>query len=100
MVRVVWIFFGLELVIRVDNEVIVVVFLSGMLLEKENVEVMGGDFEDRYFKLRLLIFSMMFSVNENCFYFKVVFDYVIRFCWIFFVGNMICGISCKWSILK
>lgn len=62
LVRVVWIFLGLELVIWVDNEVILVVFLSGMYVEKENIEFMGGDFEDRYFYFRLLIFKMIFGI--------------------------------------
>ena len=100
MARVVRTPSGLESVTRVDNEVIAVAFSSGTLSEKENVEVMGGDFEDRYFKLRLPILSTTFSVNENCLYFKVVFDYVIRPRRIFPVGNMICGTSRKRSTSK
>lgn len=60
--RVVRIFLGLEFVFRVDSEVIVVVFLSGIYVEKDNVECIGGDFEERYFYLRFLILKMIFGI--------------------------------------
>ena len=89
---------GLESVTRVDNEVIAVPFSSGTFTEKENIELVGGDFEDRYFKLRLPILSTTFGIHENCLYFKIVFDYVIRPRRMFPVGNMICGTNRKRSI--
>ncbi|KAJ7389340.1 hypothetical protein OS493_032197 [Desmophyllum pertusum] len=89
---------GLESVTRVDNEVIAVAFSSGTYAEKENVELMGGDFEDRYFYLRLPILKMTFGIHENCLFFTVMRDYILRPRRLFPFGDMICGSTRKRSI--
>ncbi|KAL9987460.1 hypothetical protein ACROYT_G001773 [Oculina patagonica] len=89
---------GLESVTRVDNEVIAVGFSSGTFAEKDNVELVGGDFEDRYFKLRLPILDTTFGINENCFYFRLMSNYIIRPRRVFPIGDMICGTKRKRSI--
>ena len=90
---------GLESVNRVDNEVIAVAFSSGTLAEKENVELAGGDVEDRYFKIRLPILKTTFGINENCLYFKVMENFVVRPRTLFPIGkSAICGTKRKRSI--
>ena len=91
---------GLESVNRVDNEVIALAFSSGTLAEKENIELAGGDFEDRYFKIRLPILNTTFGINENCLYFKVMGDYVLLQQTLFPLGGKpaICGTKRKRSI--
>ncbi|KAJ7365984.1 hypothetical protein OS493_002726 [Desmophyllum pertusum] len=89
---------GLESVTRVDNEVIAVAFSSATFSEKENVELVGGDFEDRYFKIRLPILSTTFGINENCIYFRVMYNYVVRPRKLFPIGDMKCGTKRKRSI--
>ncbi|KAL9987468.1 hypothetical protein ACROYT_G001781 [Oculina patagonica] len=90
---------GLESVTRVDKEVITVAFSSGTLAEKENVELTGGDVEDRYFKIRLPILNTTFSINENCLYFKVMENYVLRPTSLFPIGKWpICGTKRKRSM--
>ena len=89
---------GLESVTRVDNEVVAVVFSSGTFAEKDNVELVGGDFEDRYFKIRLPILSTTFGINENCLYFRLLSNYIIRPQRVFPIGDMICGTKRKRSI--
>ena len=89
---------GLESVTRVDNEVIAVAFSSGTYAEKENIELMGGDFEDRYFYLRLPILKMTFGIQENCLFFTVMRNYIVRPRRLFPFGEMICGTTRKRSI--
>ena len=89
---------GLESVTRVDNEVIAVAFSSGTYAEKENIELMGGDFEDRYFYLRLPILKMTFGIHENCLFFSVMRNYILRPKRLFPFGEMMCGTSRKRSI--
>ena len=89
---------GLESVTRVDNEVIAVAFSSGTNAEKENIELMGGDFEDRYFYLRLPILKVTFGIRENCLSFSVLNDYIVRSKALFPFGDVICGSSRKRSI--
>ena len=89
---------GLESVTRVDNEVIAVAFSSGTYAEKENIELMGGDFEDRYFYLRLPVLKITFGIQENCFFFSVMKHYILRPKRLFPFGDMICGSTRKRSI--
>jgi len=89
---------GLESVSRVDNEVIAVAFSSGTFAEKENVELSGGDYEDRYFKLRLPILNTTFGITENCLYFRLLGDYILAPQTIFPIGDAICGSKRKRSI--
>ena len=91
---------GLESVARVDNEVIAVAFSSGTFAEKENVELAGGDYEDRYFKLRLPILNTTFGITENCLYFRLLGNYVLRPRTIFPIGDVICGSKRKRSIAQ
>ena len=91
---------GLESVTRVDNEVIAVAFSSGTFAEKENVELAGGDYEDRYFKLRLPILNTTFGITENCLYFRLLGNYILRPRRIFPIGDMICGSKRKRSITQ
>ena len=82
---------GLESVTRVDNEVIAVAFSSGTYAKKENIELIGGDFEDRYFYLRLPILKMTFQIQVNCLFFSVKKDYILRPRRLFPFGDMSCG---------
>ena len=91
---------GLESVTRIDNEVIAVAFSSGTLAEKENVELTGGDYEDRYFKLRLPILKTMLAINENCLYFRLLGDNILRPRKIFPIGDVKCGSKRKRSIFE
>ena len=91
---------GLESVNRVDNEVIAVAFSSGTFAEKENVELSGGEYEDRYFKLRLPILKTTFEIIENCFYFKVLGEDIIPPRRIFPFGDVKCGLKRKRSIFQ
>lgn len=89
---------GLESVTKVDNEVIAVSFSSGTFAEKENVELIGGDYEDRYFKLRLPILKTTFGIQENCLYFRVLGNYILKPRPIFPIGDVICGSKRKRSM--
>ena len=91
---------GLESVNSVDSEVIAVAFSSGTFSEKENIELMGGDFEDRYFYLRLPILNTTFGIYENCLFFEVMNDYVLRPRRLFPFGDMLCGHNRKRSIYQ
>ena len=91
---------GLESVTSVNSEVIAVAFSSGTYAEKENIELMGGDFEDRYFYLRLPILNMTFGIHENCLFFKVRNHYVLRPRRLFPFGGMLCGSTRKRSIYQ
>ncbi|XP_068740821.1 uncharacterized protein [Montipora capricornis] len=91
---------GLESVNSVDSEVIAAAFSSGTYSEKENIELMGGEFEDRYFYLRLPILKTTFGIHENCLFFKVMNDYVLRPQRLFPFGDMLCGHNRKRSIYQ
>ena len=91
---------GLESVNSVDSEVIAVAFSSGTYSEKENIELMGGDLEDRYFYLRLPILNTTFGIYENCLFFEVMNDYVLRPQKLFPFGDMLCGHNRKRSIYQ
>ena len=91
---------GLESVNRVDNEVIAVVFSSGTFAEKENVELSGGEYEDRYFKLRLPILKTKFEIIKNCFYFKVLGNDIMQPRRIVPIGDVKCGSKRKRSIFQ
>ena len=91
---------GLESANRVDNEVIAVAFSSGTFVEKENIELVGGDFEDRYFKIRLPILNTTFGIYENCLYFKVMGDFVVPRQELFPIGEMKCGTNRKRSVSR
>ena len=88
---------GLESVTSVDSEVIAVAFSSGTYAEKENIELMGGDFEDRYFYVRLPILNTTFGIQENCLFFSVMNDYILRPRRLFPFGDMLCGSTRKRS---
>ena len=62
---------GLEALQTVSTEHIVVAFSSGTFSEKEKIQRIGGDFEDRYFKLNVPILKTEFSISENCLYCKL-----------------------------
>ena len=100
LARVVRAPFGLESVTRVDNEVIAVAFSSGTFAEKENVELAGGDYEERYFKLRLPILKTTLGITENCLYFRLRGNDILRPRTIFPIGNVICGSKRKRSIYQ
>ncbi|KAL9987450.1 hypothetical protein ACROYT_G001763 [Oculina patagonica] len=102
LVRVVRTPSGLESVNSVDDvdQVIALAFSSGTFAEKENVELAGGDFEDRYFKIRLPILKTTFGINENCIYFRVSSYYFLRPRRLFPIGKMICGTKRKRSIFQ
>ncbi|XP_015767122.1 PREDICTED: uncharacterized protein LOC107345883, partial [Acropora digitifera] len=89
---------GLESVNCVDSEVIAVAFSSGTYSQKENIELMGGDFEDRYFYLRLPILNTTFGIYENCLFFEVMNNYIVRPRRLFPFGDVLCGHVRKRSI--
>ena len=91
---------GLESVTTVDNEVIAVAFSSGTFAEKENVELVGGDYEDRYFKLRLPLLKTTLEINRNCLYFRLLGNYVLRPRTIFPIGDVMCGSKRKRSLFQ
>ena len=89
---------GLESVTRVDDEIIALAFSSGTIAEKRNIELVGGDFEDRYFKIRLPILHIGFGIYENCLYFKLLGNYILPPMNIFPFEKTICGTKRKRSI--
>ena len=91
---------GLESVTRVENDVITVAFSSGTFAEKENVELTGGDFEDRYFKLRLPILNTTFEITENCLYFRLRGNHILRKRTILPFGEVKCGSKRKRSVTE
>ena len=62
---------ALEAVQTVGTEHIVAAFSSGTFSEKEKIQRIAGDFEDRYFKLNVPVLKTEFAVIENCLYFKL-----------------------------
>ena len=92
---------GLEAIQTVDTEHIVAAFSSGTYSEKVKIQRLAGDFEDRFFKFKLPILATIFSITENCIYFKVVGDWIIKPKRLFPVGDMKCsGIRRKRDALE
>lgn len=100
VVRVVRTPSGLESVTRIDNEVIAVAFSSGTLAEKEKIELVDGDYEDRYFKLRLPILKTGFVIDKNCLSLRLLGNYILPERKIFPVGEVKCGSKRKRSIFQ
>ncbi|KAK3735001.1 hypothetical protein QZH41_001674 [Actinostola sp. cb2023] len=88
----------LESVGKVKNDLLVIAFSSGTYSEKDVIESVGGDFEDRYFRLKLPILKMTFGITENCLMFKVMGDYIITPRRLFPIGDQLCGALRKRSI--
>ena len=82
---------GLEGIQTVDSEHIVTAFSSGTFSEKDNVERIAGDFEDRFFKLKVPILSTGFDITENCVYLKVARHWIIPAKRLFPLGELKCG---------
>ena len=91
---------GLEAIQTVDTEHVVAAFSSATFSEKEKVQRIAGDFEDRYFKLKLPILKTEFSTSENCFYFKVGGNWLIPRQRLFPLGERSCGTRRKRSALE
>ena len=91
---------GLESVQTVDSVFIVTAFSSGTFSEKDKIERVAGDFEDRFFKLKLPILTTGLSVTENCIFLKVGSDWIIPAKRLFPVDEMKCGSRRKRSALE
>ena len=91
---------GLESIQTVDSETIVTTFSSGTFSEKDKIERIAGDFEDRFFKLKLPILTTGFSITENCVYLRVARDWIIPARRLFPVGVMKCGSRRKRNALE
>ena len=100
LVRVVRTPSGLESVNSVDSEVIALAFSSGTFAEKDAIELIGGDFEDRYFRIRLPILKLTFGIHENCLFFRVMNSDILRPRRLFPIGDMICGTTRKRSVTQ
>ena len=82
---------GLEAIQTVDTGHIVAAFSSGTFSEKDKIQQIGGDFEDRYFKFNVPVLKTEFSITENCLYFRVGRDWVIPRQRLFSFSEMKCG---------
>ena len=91
---------GLEAIQTVDTEHVVAAFSSATFSEKEKIQRIAGDFEDRYFKLNLPVLKTEFSTSENCFYFQVGGNWLIPRRRLFPLGEMLCGTRRKRSALE
>jgi hypothetical protein len=91
---------GLEAIQAVDSEHLVTAFSSGTFSEKDKVERIAGDFEDRFFKFKLPILSTGFDVTENCIYLKVGGHFIIPAKRLFPLGELRCGVRRKRSALE
>ena len=91
---------GLEGIQAVDEEHLVTAFSSGTFSEKDKIERIAGDFEDRFFKFKVPILSTGFDITENCVYLKVAWDWIIPAKRLFPIGQMICGERRKRSALE
>ena len=91
---------GLEGIQAVDSEHLVTAFSSGTFSEKDKIERIAGDFEDRFFKFKVPILSTGFDITENCVYLKVAWDWIIPARRLFPIGRMICGQRRKRSALE
>ena len=68
---------AVEAVQSVDTGQIVTAFSSGTFSEKDKIERIGGDFEDRYFKFNVPVLKTEFTITQNCLYFKVGSNWII-----------------------
>ena len=92
---------GLEAIQTVDSEHLVTAFSSGTFSEKDKIERIGGDIEDRFFKFKLPILSTGFDITENCVFLKVAWDWIIPAKSLFpTVGEKKCGERRKRSALE
>ncbi|XP_028399029.1 uncharacterized protein LOC114522522 [Dendronephthya gigantea] len=91
---------GLEGIQTVDSEHLVTAFSSGTISEKDKIERIAGDFEDRFFKFKMPILSTGFNITENCIFLKVGWDWIIPAKRLFPVGEKICGERRKRSALE
>ena len=82
---------GLESVQSFEDEHVIIVFSSGTISEKEKYKTTLGDFEDRFFKLKLPILQTNFSVHENCLKLRVLGDWIIKPIRLIPVGKQRCG---------
>lgn len=82
---------GLESIQTVDSEHIVTAFSSGTFSEKDKIERIAGDFEDRFFKFKVPILSTGFDITENCVFLKVAWDWIIPAKRLFPLGERKCG---------
>ena len=89
---------GIQSVQQIGEEDIAIVFSSAAMSEKAKVEFIGGDFEDRFFRLRLPILETNFSVSENCLYFKIAGKHLFDPRRLFPVDEMRCGTRRKRSL--
>ena len=89
---------GLESVQAVADHRVVVAFSSGTFADKEKIERIAGDFEDRYFRIRLPVLRTGFGINENCLMLRVMFDWIIRPKKLFSIGDLRCGSLRKRSL--
>jgi hypothetical protein len=91
---------GLEGIQTVDSEHLVTAFSSGTFSDKDKIERIAGDFEDRFFKFKVPILTTGFGITENCLYLKVARDWIIPAKRLFPVGEMKCGERRKRSALE
>lgn len=91
---------GLEAVQAGDSEHLVAAFSSGSLSEKEKIQRIAGDFEDRYFKFNVPVLKTEFSITENCLYFKLGSEWLVPRQPLFPFGKKKCGVSRKRRALK
>jgi hypothetical protein len=84
----------------VDTEHVIAAFSSGTFSEKEKIQRVGGDFEDRYFKFNVPVLETNVSITENCLFFKLGSDWIIPRKRLFPFGEMKCGTRRKRSALE
>ena len=91
---------GLEAVQTVSAEHVVAAFSSGTFSEREKIQRIAGDFEDRYFKLKVPILETNFTITTNCLYFKVGSNWIIPRKRLFPFDEMKCGTRRKRSAIE
>jgi hypothetical protein len=91
---------GLEAIQTVGTEHVVAAFSSGTFSEKDKIQRIGGDFEDRFFKFNVPVLKTEFAITENCLYFKVGWTWLIPRQRLFPFGEMICGTRRKRRALE
>ena len=82
---------GLQAVQTVNSETMMLAFSSGTFNDKDKIQRIGGDFEDRFFKIKLPILKTNLSVTENCLYLKIGGNYIIPARRLLPVGKLKCG---------
>ena len=82
---------GIEAIQTVDSENVIAGFSSGTFSEKDKIERIAGDFEDRFFKFKVPVLKTEFTITENCLFFKIGWDYLIPRQRLFPFGDMKCG---------